>query len=457
MNTTFRFTSKAVIFFAAVWMVFQFFAIRRWLTEDLVWQHEMKSYYAYLPAAFILKDIGLEKTEMNSDNIHRYYYPQPGKLRGHVQKTTMGVSIMESPFFLAAHITALCGNTPRDGFDFPYRKAAMISAIFYALLGLFFTRKILLHFFSETVTILVLLTLVVGTNLYFYTLHDAAMSHAYSFAMIACFVYLTVSWHRVPSHWKLLLLGGVLGLITLIRPVNGSVAVFFLLYKDVSQITWKEKFTIFFSQWKHIIGAGLIFTLVLFPQLAYWKYLTDSWLFYSYGEEGFFWLRPKIWLGLFSYQKGWLVWTPVMWFAIVGILLLFKRYRGLVLPVFISLALYIYIVFCWWCWWYGGGFGMRPMIDIMAILAIPLGAFFTYVLRSKIFAYPILGVWVFLLALNIFQSRQYAIGKLHWAGTTKKVYWQMFLNDYPEHLYTDEDIREPDIAKAIKGESGLED
>lgn len=437
-------------------MVFQFFAIRRWNMEDLVWQHEMKSYYSYLPATFVLGDIGLEKTEMNQDNVYRYYYPQPGKLRGHVQKTTMGIAIMESPFFLTAHVIALSGNDPEDGYSLPYRMTAMLSAIFYAVVGLIFVRKTLLHFFSDVITTLALVTLIIGTNLYFYSLHDGAMSHVYSFSLISIFVYLTVSWHRVSSNWKLILLGFVLGLITLIRPVNSSLAIFFLLYKDASQITWKDKFSLLFSKWKFAVAAGLVFFAVLFPQMAYWKYLTGDWLFYSYGKEGFFWLRPKIWLGIFSYQKGWLVWTPIMWFAITGIAFLIKSYKGLVLPVFVSLVLYIYIIFCWWCWWYGGGFGMRPMIDVLPILAIPLAAFFAYVLRTKIFAYPVLGIWIFLLALNIFQTRQYVFGKLHWAGTTKKVYWQMFLNDYPAEDFSGY-IREPDITKAIEGETGLEE
>lgn len=454
MNPSFKLSSKLVIFLTLVWCIFQFFVIKRWST-DYVWQNEMKSYYAYLPALFVLHDIGFEKTEMTPQNIERYYEPKPAPVRGYVLKTTMGVAVMQAPFFITAHSIALNGGNPEDGFSEVYKQLAMLAGIFYGIAGLMLVRKSLLYFFSDVITSLVLVTLFAGTNLYFYTLHEACMSHVYSFFLVSTLVYLTISWHRNPVGWRLLLLGFVLGLITLIRPVNISLVLFFLLYKDAAQETWKEKYVQVLAQWKYIVGAGLIFFLPLFPQMAYWKYLTGNWVYYSYGHESFFWFDPKIMLGLFSYQKGWLVWTPIMWFAIVGLFLLYRKTeRRLFLPVLVCVFVYVYIIFSWWCWWYGGGFGMRPMIDVMPILAFPLAAFLSAVFRTKIMAYPIMGLWLFLVGLNLFQTGQYVAGKQHWAGTTKKVYWALFLNNSPQEDLRPE-IKEPDTEKALRGETGL--
>jgi len=455
MAPNFSFSSKTVLFFSAVWMIFSFYAVKTWREERFVWAHEMKSYYAYLPASFVYHDIALEKTEMTTQNHDRFYAPQDGPVRGKILKTTMGLAFLQAPFFLTAHVYTKFTQWPSDGFSQPYRKMVVFSALFYSFFGLFFIRKTLRLFFTDQVVSLVLVTMFAGTNLYYYTLYEGAMSHVYSFFLISVFTYLTVSWHRVQSAWKLLLLGAVLGFITLIRPVNLCVSLFFLLYRDASQISYLDKFRLLFSKWKIILVAALLFFLVLLPQFAYWKYTSGHWLYYSYGAETFFWFRPKIWLGLFSYHKGWLVWTPIMWFAVVGILFLRKKHKSLLLPVVISLVVYIYIIFCWWCWWYGGSFGMRAMIDVSAFLAIPLAAFFQYVLRTKIFSMPILAIWVFLLALNLFQTHQYTAGKIHWAGTTKKVYWMMFINDYPEEEYSIFN-QEPNVEKAMQGESGLD-
>lgn len=435
-------------------MVFQFFAVKRWQTEDLVWRNEMKSYYGYLPALHIYGDVALEKTELTPQLMDRFYYPQPGPKRGHIFKTTMGVAIMQTPFFLIAHSIAINFNDPVDGYSRPYRILTVISAMFYCFFGLLFVRSTLVRFFADWVVSLVLITLFMGTNLYFYTLYEGAMSHAYSFFLVAVFVYYTVSWHTRPTWWKMCVLGLAFGLIVLVRPVNGCVALFFLLYRDASQATLKEKFGLLFSQWKGLLSAAACVLLVLAPQLAYWKYTGGSFFFYSYGEESFFWLRPKIWLGLFSYQKGWLVWTPVMWFAILGLLGLRKAARPAFWAVLVTLPVYVYVIFCWWCWWYGGGFGMRPMIDVMPILALPLAAFFRSVGNTKFLVWPVLGIWFFLVSLNLFQTRQYAWGKLHWAGTTKPIYWQMFLNDYPQENLSHE-LREPNLEEAMKGETGL--
>lgn len=437
-------------------MVFQVVTIRKW-QNVLVWQNEMKSYYAYLPAMFVNKDIGLFRTEISYELLERYDFPVKTEKGGYVFKMSTGVAVMQAPFFAIAHIIALCGNDAEDGYSEPYRVLVMVSAIFYAFFGLFFIRKTLIKFFSEQATSLVLITLFLGTNLYFYTLYEGAMSHVYSFFLVSVFVYLTVSWHNQPNGRQLLFTAFVLGLITLIRPVNICLSIFFLLYRAANQETLKEKFTVLWTQWRYILIGIILFLFPIFLQLLYWKYTTGQFVYYSYRDESFFWTSPKIWLGLFSYQKGWLIWTPVMWFSVLGLLIMFlkKPLSRHATVIFITISLYIYIIFCWWCWWYGGGFGMRPMIDASPILAIPLAHFFGQLFRSKIWYYPVLGIWVFLLALNLFQTRQYVWGKLHWDGTSEKAYKLMFLNDYPKEDLSPY-IQSPDPAEAIQGKSGLE-
>ena len=454
MTTNFSITSKTVLFVASVFLAIQFYTIRCW-NIGVLWDHEMKSYYAYLPATFILNDPALEKTEMNNHYIDKFYAPQPGPRRGYIQKTTMGVALLGMPFFLVGQSIAINYDFPVDGYSQPYRQMSVLAAMFYTLMGLVFVRKTLIRFFSDGTVIWVLLSLFLGTNLYYYTLYEGQMSHVYSFFLVSVLVYLTVSWHAQPKAWKMLLLGFVFGLIVLIRPVNGCLGLFFLLYRDSSQASLAVKFRELFARWKSVLGAALFFLLALAPQLAYWKYTSGSWLFYSYGNQSLFWLRPKILLGLFSYQKGWLVWTPLGWFAVAGLFFLRKTLRPLFWPVLLSACAYVYIIFCWWCWWYGGSFGMRPMIDVLPILAIAMAAFLQQASRIRWVAVPMLGIWLFLVVLNLFQTHQYVVGKIHWAGTTKKVYWALFLNDYPK-----EDlgpyIHEPDVQKALSGESGLE-
>lgn len=454
MAANFRITSQTVLFAVSVFMAIQFFAVRRW-SIDTLWDHEMKSYYAYLPATFILNDPALEKTEMTPYYHDRFYGPQPGPLRGRIQKTTMGVALLQVPFFLVGQSMAINFDFAVDGYSQPYKQMSVLAALFYAFLGLVLLRKTLLRFFTDSTVIWTLLSLFLGTNLYYYSLYEGQMSHVYSFFLVSALVYLTVSWHAAPKMWKMLLLGAVMGFIVLIRPVNGCLGLFFLLYRDSSQATLGAKSKLLWAEWKSLLAAAACFLLVLAPQLLYWKYTSGQWFFYSYGNQSLYWLRPKIWLGLFSYQKGWLVWTPMGWFAVLGLFFLRKNLRPLLWPVLASAVVYVYVIFCWWCWWYGGSFGMRAMIDVLPVLALPMAALLQQIGRTRLLALPVLAVWLFLVVLNLFQTNQYVTGRMHWAGTTKKMYWGKFLNNHPKENY-DVYAREPNVEQAMRGETGLD-
>ena len=62
--------------------------------------------------------------------------------KGHyVNYYTCGVAMLQTPFFLAAHVLAKPLGYKTDGYSLPYRMGLAISGCFYGLLGLFFLRK----------------------------------------------------------------------------------------------------------------------------------------------------------------------------------------------------------------------------------------------------------------------------------------------------------------------------
>jgi hypothetical protein len=166
----------------------------------------------------------------------------------------------------------------------------------------------------------------------------------------------------------------------------------------------------------------------------------------------FYFFKPQVINGLFSYRKGWLVYTPVMIFAIAGFIWLRKYANSLFLPILIFTVINIYVVYSWWCWWYGGCYGSRPMIDMYGIMAIPLAAFLERVWTSKVWMKSIVAiVLVGLVWLNQFQTSQYRTSLLHWDSMTKEAYWGIFgKKTWPEGY--DKMIKVPDYDKALKGE-----
>src|SRR5690606_12215379 len=159
-------------------------------------------------------------------------------------------------------------------------------------------------------------------------------------------------------------------------------ALFFIGYNIYNKETFFAKAKLLKVHFFNFLIAFFIFLIPIIPQLFFWKIYGGDWLVFTYGsDEKFFFNNPKIFDFLFSYRKGWFVYTPLMIFSIVGLFFLKKKVKemSLITPIFITFI--IYILSSWWCWWYGGSFGMRAMIQYYAFLAFPLAAFINLILK----------------------------------------------------------------------------
>lgn len=446
--------SLFVIIFATFIVIWVNHNFSYWNKKDGIINWDVISYYSYLPAFFVYHDLELKFHKYEEEDVY-IMWPKTLDNGKKLIKTTMGLSFMYLPFFLIAHGYSYISGLETTGYTPIYRYFLVLSSIFYFLLGLIFVRKILLKYFNDKVTAISLLVISLGTNLYFFTTFKAAMPHTYLFCLFSIFVWLTIRWHQDPNYGKSILLGLVAGLITLIRPTDILISLFFILYgiknlKDVS-----TKINLFINKWVFILIILLSAFIVFIPQMLYWKLITGYYLYYSYGDEHFFWDKPHIIDGLFSYRKGWLVYTPVMSFALIGIFLLKKKLKSFFVPILIFTILNIYIILSWWCWWYGGSFGQRSFIDSYAIMSIPLAAVTNYVFNRKLvfIKYIYSTVLLFFIALNVFNSYQYIHEVIHYDGTTKELYWRYF-GRYNK-IDTKKDywdlIRRPDYELAKKG------
>ena len=315
---------------------------KHWKKDNKVIAMDVVSYYAYLPAAFIFNDIKLEKRETFNNGL---FWPEPLPDGNQVIKTSMGMSILYSPFFFISHGIAKLSGGDAFGFSPIYKAGLLASAVFYLFIGLFFLRRILKNYFPEQITALTILTIVLGTNLLNYSTYDACMSHSYNFALINIFVWYTIEWYKSPRLIPLVFLGMLSGLITLVRPSNIVVLVFFFIYGVFTKETIKQRMGLIFKKFHWFLLMAIAFIVVWVPQFIYWWKITGNLMVNSYPDEQFFWGNPHFIDGLFSYRKGWLVYTPVMSFALLGIPILFKKVKEFswAILIFISLAAYIWI------------------------------------------------------------------------------------------------------------------
>jgi len=443
--------SRIVIWFILAAVVLVNFSHHKWQSGTVI-EHDVKAYYSYLPAAFIYNDLTLKFLDDNPrifDEMWPVTLPNGNKMI----VTSYGMSLLYSPFFILAHGYALLDNNfEADGYSLPYSLALTFSAAFYLLLGLFFLRKLLKRYFKERIVAMVLLAVAVGTNLAYYATYEAAMTHCYNFALITVFTWLVIKWYESPSRKKAIAVGTLFGLIALVRPSN--ILVFFiLLLWDVK--TWNDftaRLWFYIKRFDFVLIMLLFFFLVWIPQFFYWKEITGHWIFYSYStkDASFFWGNPQIFDILFSYKKGWFVYTPIMFIAFLGIFLLRKRMKEAFWPILIFTILNIYVQSSWWSWWFGGAFGLRAFIDSYGIMAIPLAMVLDVASQKKFLKYVAPSVLVVLIWYNTFQLRQYTKGAIHFWWNNKEAYWENFLRLHPSSEYWDM-VRVPDYYLARKG------
>jgi len=130
----------------------------------------------------------------------------------------MGMAVLNAPAFFIAHLFSLAAGFKADGFSLPYQYAWAISGLIYAAIGIIMLRKILLGFFDERITSMVLVIIVLATNYFQLTAFDGYLSHNYTFTLYTFVVWFTIRWHQQPKWQYALGLGLAMGLVTLVRP-----------------------------------------------------------------------------------------------------------------------------------------------------------------------------------------------------------------------------------------------
>lgn len=317
--------SKLTIFVAIFICAWYGKNLHVWEKNEVI-QNDVISYYAYLPATFIFNDLTFEFTKTLPADFEGQIWLQTAPNGKPILRMTMGMAILWTPFFLIAHTMAHLLGVSTLGYSLPYSLSIFIATLFYLFIGLFFLRKILLRYFSEVTTAVTLILVVFSTNMLYYIISEPGMTHVYNFGLISMFMHYSLKWVEFlsPSSTEkagtrlfvTIVLGLLAGIIILIRPVN----ILVLLFPALIGITSFKVFALRIREnWKLILIAGVTAFLVLVPQMIYWKTQTGHFLFNSYMDQGkFYFFKPHVIDGLFSYRKGWLIYTPVMILGFFG-------------------------------------------------------------------------------------------------------------------------------------------
>ena len=282
-------------------------------------------YFAYLPAILY--------GDFQFDFVQNLEHPL--KLiqvdGGVVNKYPVGVAIMESPFFFAAHVLsllrdALTGSATATGYSNLYQYFVLFGGVVYWAAGTVLLYRLMVRYLdlSRKIACITCILITYGTNLFHYASYDAGFSHVYSYAVLNLFLYY-LCWYEerdkteknTPLHTCVF--GILAGVIFLIRNVNIIFVLTYILYGVRDWRSLKERAVTVLkpSRVLPIVGAGII---TILPQMFYWHAATGHWFLYSYGSnESFFWLKPEMINFLFSVRKGLFFWSPILFVSMAGI------------------------------------------------------------------------------------------------------------------------------------------
>ncbi|MBK9190483.1 MAG: hypothetical protein IPM77_02710 [Crocinitomicaceae bacterium] len=246
------------------------------------------------------------------------------------------------------------------------------------------------------------MTVVFGTNIFFYSVFDQTVTHVYNFFLCNLLVYLLLRLRDSFDSTTLIFFFAVLSLVGIIRPTN--ILVIGVLFFFVPDLTFWKAFIHYSTRFKNAWKIFVVSLSIIVIPIVLWKLQTGNWIVYSYGKEVFYFDDPHIIEFLFSYTKGWFVYTPVMLFILVfGFWLLLRNDKPRFLIGLSFFGITVYIFSCWWCWYYGAGMSQRVMIDFYIIPGYLLALILTQIQSSAFgrnMVYTVLVLLMFLMLLR---------------------------------------------------------
>lgn len=421
-----EFSFKVVLFISIIFSINFYNKIEEVVNDSnrCICSYDGFGYYMYNPFFFDHGSlnlnsnwaIGIQNKYCDSTIVYQFHTVDNGN---ELNIYHMGLAIVQMPSFLLGDVTASIFNYERDGFSKPYHVFYLLNALFFILLGLFYLKKLLRLFFTDNITGLSILLIYLGSNALVTFGIQYDLTHLYLFAFNSIFLFHLFQYLQTDKKRSLILSALFLGLTVCIRPTQvlfGIIPLFILLQKHKTNKVKAIKKLLWFPLF------GLIWNI---PQIYYWYSISGDLLVPNMHTEEIVIIDPNIVDFLFSYKKGWILYSPLFILLPFGFYQLFQKYRNLFWACITFTLSYILVMSSWECWWYASSFGSRVMTDIYPLLALVIGSILaaSNTLKYKVLLYIYISLCVILSLFQSYQSTKYII---HPERMTKEQYWQVF-------------------------------
>jgi hypothetical protein len=354
-------------------------------------------YYAYLRSLMVEHKLdfandwraGNESFTMGrvhaDGTIDRLQYTVAGRIDNH---WAVGPSILWAPFVLPVHVAMLTlqrlgVHVKPNGFSRPYIVAMALGTAIYGFLGLYLSFRLACAYTEERWALLATLGIWFASSLPVYMYFNPSWSHAHSVFVVAGFL---CYWQRTQKGRTLgqwVILGLISGLVLDVHYAN--VAVLLVALLESLEIYWRA-YHAPGHDWqtlRRLFAANVLYAcatvFAFLPTLITRKIIYGNPLDFGYEAvgDGFRWSSPHIGSVLLSSDHGFMLWTPILILAVIGLFLFFKRDRNVAACLIAVLAAFCYLIGGDPTWDGLSSFGNRYFIALTPLFVVGLAVFFS--------------------------------------------------------------------------------
>jgi hypothetical protein len=396
-------------------------------------------YYAYLPAKFIYNDTAL-KFEWFDEVFNKHYndhlFENPSQNfmveygNRMINLYYPGLSLLQAPFFFAAHAFAKVSGFPDDGFSLPYQIAMGLCAIFYTILGLYYCSKLIYNLSKrQGLSLLIPILVFLGTNLFTYSIFNGCYTHAFSFCFIALAYYQMERFFSQPynklHHLSLTLLFSLI--VISLRPFNiillaGALYFFKPIHLKTFLLNKKPLSSLI------VPILALIVVAIYNGNILYT--MTGTFLANTYTIGKFyFWHWKHFADNIYGFQSGILWYTPLIPLSFCALFYAGKKPRilFLMLPVITVILLYSF-----WFYW---NIVYRTLVELSPIICLLLMILFESIRQRSILSRSVIVLAIIFTAVFQLKAYQLREGILDGNYTWSKYYFKDFFRVRHKDVY----------------------
>jgi hypothetical protein len=350
-------------------------------------------YYAFVRAPLIEHDLNFERDYLRANaGFRERLLDENGQVKpifrtstGHLDNHfSVGPAILWAPFLLLAHSGVLLAraagsSVPADGFSAPYRIAMAFATALYGFLGLLLSFRLASKYVRERWALLATVAVWWASSLPVYMYFNPSWSHAHSAFAVALFFWYWDETRKTRTLRQWLILGVIAGLMLNVYFANAMLLAVLVVEAGRNYAAAFGGASRGEQGLGSLLEGHLIFGLAVLICLLP-TFLSRHIVYGNAFETGYvplkewLWRSPFFFAVLFSSNHGLFAWTPILLFAVAGLIVFCWREPRVGEALLAAALAFYFLIACYPDWAGISSYGNRFFISLTVLFILGLSA-----------------------------------------------------------------------------------